>query len=126
MSPEDHLLCLDAAMATFSLHVHARISSLVGEGWYTIGPCGEEALSSAALALETGDSAALHYRHSGVQLARHLNDLTQSQPPEKMQIAFQDLLLDLHQAPLLLELLAGSVLPIQVVAKSLGRCGSSQ
>jgi pyruvate/2-oxoglutarate/acetoin dehydrogenase E1 component/TPP-dependent pyruvate/acetoin dehydrogenase alpha subunit len=71
-------LTLDASMATFSLHVHARIASLVGKGLYTIGPCGEELLSSAALSLQPEDSMALHYRHSGISIARQLNGANSS------------------------------------------------
>mmetsp|Transcript_4283 Transcript_4283/g.6144 ORF Transcript_4283/g.6144 Transcript_4283/m.6144 type:complete len:802 (+) Transcript_4283:222-2627(+) len=74
LSRAQYLLCLDAAMATFSLHVHARIASLVGSGFYTIGPCGEELLSAAALALKPEDTTALHYRHTGMSLARQLHE----------------------------------------------------
>jgi pyruvate/2-oxoglutarate/acetoin dehydrogenase E1 component/TPP-dependent pyruvate/acetoin dehydrogenase alpha subunit len=63
---------LDASMATFALHLHARIASLVGQGFYTIGPCGEELLSSAAWSFTPKDSVALHYRHVGVNIARQL------------------------------------------------------
>jgi len=65
-------LALDAAMATFCLHVESRVAALVGKGFYTIGPCGEETLSSVAHVLKQEDSAALHYRHSGINLARQL------------------------------------------------------
>lgn len=42
LSESQILLTLDAAMATFHLHVESRIASLCGQGFYTIGPCGEE------------------------------------------------------------------------------------
>jgi len=70
MSSLDYLLSLEAAIATFSLHIHARVASLVGRGFYTIGPCGEEMLSSAAMALTKNDSTALHYRHTAISMAR--------------------------------------------------------
>ena len=64
---------LDAAMVTFCVHVEARIAALVGQGFYTIGPCGEEALSSAANAFQAQDSVALHYRHLGINVSRQLS-----------------------------------------------------
>ncbi|KAL3922018.1 MAG: hypothetical protein SGILL_002436, partial [Bacillariaceae sp.] len=72
MSKDDYLLALDASMATFLLHVNARIASMVGEGFYTIGPCGEEALASVGVLFENQDSTALHYRHTAISLARQL------------------------------------------------------
>lgn len=63
---------LTAALATFLLHVEARIASLIGKGFYSIGPCGEEALSSAALCFYQEDSMALHYRHVGINICRQL------------------------------------------------------
>lgn len=64
---------LDAALATFGLHVEARIAAVMGAGFYTIGPCGEEAISAAGLCLQPNtDSLALHYRHVGVNLCRQL------------------------------------------------------
>ena len=72
MAADDILLTLDAAMATFALHVESRIAALVGKGFYTIGPCGEEMLSAIGTSLEDYDDAALHYRHLGVSLARQL------------------------------------------------------
>lgn len=78
MSKEQHLQALDAAMATFSLHVHARIASMVGHGFYTIGPCGEELLAAAAMAMKPEDSTALHYRHTAMSVARQLNEGTSS------------------------------------------------
>ena len=65
-------LCLDSSIMTFLLHVYARQASLIGHGYYTIGPCGEELLSSVALALHSNDSLALHYRHLAVSISRQL------------------------------------------------------
>jgi hypothetical protein len=58
-------------------HSQARIASLAGEGFYTIGPCGEEALLSGAHAVQDKIMLALHYRHLGVNLARqfHANNI---------------------------------------------------
>ena len=48
-------LVIDAGLATFHLHVEARIAAYCGEGFYTIGPCGEELLGAVGLVLEDGD-----------------------------------------------------------------------
>jgi 2-oxoisovalerate dehydrogenase E1 component len=72
MNNEQIRLSLDAAMVTFCLHIESRIAALVGQGFYTIGPCGEEALSSAANVFQSQDSVALHYRHLGINVARQL------------------------------------------------------
>ena len=67
------LTSLDSAMATFHLHVESRIASLCGQGFYTIGPCGEEMLSSVGFALDPRvDALALHYRHLSVSIVRQL------------------------------------------------------
>jgi 2-oxoisovalerate dehydrogenase E1 component len=71
-SKNDYRLSLEASMATFALHVNARIASSVGKGFYTIGPCGEESLSAVGILLEECDSSALHYRHTATSLARQL------------------------------------------------------
>ena len=70
MSPGDLNKCVDAALLTFALHVESRVSSALGEGFYTIGPCGEETLAGVAMALRPDDSVALHYRHLSTSLAR--------------------------------------------------------
>ena len=62
---------LQAGMATFALHVEARVASALGAGFYTIGPCGEELLAAVGLVLRSDDAAALHYRHLATQVARH-------------------------------------------------------
>ena len=48
------------------------MSSALGEGFYTIGPCGEEPLAAVAMALRPTDACALHYRHLGTSLTRGL------------------------------------------------------
>lgn len=63
---------LTAAFATFHLHVESRLTAAVGQGFYTIGPCGEEMLAPIGLLLEQTDHTALHYRHLAVQIARQL------------------------------------------------------
>jgi pyruvate/2-oxoglutarate/acetoin dehydrogenase E1 component/TPP-dependent pyruvate/acetoin dehydrogenase alpha subunit len=73
MSTEQIRRSLDAAMVTFCVHIESRIAALVGQGFYTIGPCGEEALSSAGNVFQPQDSVALHYRHLGINVARQLS-----------------------------------------------------
>lgn len=72
LSDADVRQALDASIATFLLHVESRIANHCGEGFYTIGPCGEELLSGVALALRPTDLMALHYRHLGTALMRAL------------------------------------------------------
>ena len=84
MSQDEMTLVIDAAFATFVLHVESRIAALCGEGYYTIGPCGEEMLGAAALALNVDkinntkpriceeDAVALHYRHLSINIVRQL------------------------------------------------------
>ena len=72
LSDRETALAVDAGLATFLLHVEARVAAYCGEGFYTIGPGGEEALGAAGLALAPTDGSALHYRHLATQLARQL------------------------------------------------------
>ena len=65
-------MLVDAGIATFALHTEARTASLLGEGFYTIGPCGEELMAALALSLRETDSSALHYRHVATQVMRQL------------------------------------------------------
>lgn len=65
---------IDAGMASFLLHVRSRQASYQGQGFYTIGPCGEELLGGIALALQPQDSLALHYRHLATNLVRNMHD----------------------------------------------------
>lgn len=66
---------LRAAFATFCLHAEARVAAALGEGYYTIGPCGEELLAAVGLVLDPKDPVALHYRHLATQVARHARGL---------------------------------------------------
>lgn len=72
LSAIDVTLALDAAIATFLLHVESRVANHCGEAFYTIGPCGEELLAGVGLSLQPTDATALHYRHLGTGLARAL------------------------------------------------------
>ena len=73
LTPSQMLTTLDAAMATFHLHVESRISALCGQGYYTIGPCGEEMLAPIGFAIDVeSDAIALHYRHLSVSILRQL------------------------------------------------------
>ena len=63
---------LNASLLTFCLHVEARIASSLGMGYYTIGPCGEEQLSTIGLNLRADDPSALHYRHVGPAIMRQI------------------------------------------------------
>jgi TPP-dependent pyruvate/acetoin dehydrogenase alpha subunit len=63
---------VDAGMMTFLLHVESRIASSLGQGFYTIGPCGEESLSALGLHFKESDSSALHYRHVSLSILRQL------------------------------------------------------
>eukprot|EP00053_Salpingoeca_punica_P011422 m.101829 g.101829 ORF g.101829 m.101829 type:complete len:783 (-) comp15670_c0_seq2:1623-3971(-) len=72
ISPATFLTVLDAGMATFLLHVESRISSALGEGFYTIGPCGEELQGIWGALLRPTDAVALHYRHLATQIVRQL------------------------------------------------------
>ena len=70
--PDNVRLVLRAALSTTHLHTQSRIAAYEGDGFYTIGPCGEELLAALALALRPTDPAALHYRHVGMMVARRL------------------------------------------------------
>lgn len=61
-----------AAMLTFFLHVESRVASSIGEGFYTIGPCGEELMGALGVVLRENDPLALHYRHLATNIARSL------------------------------------------------------
>lgn len=63
---------LTSGYATLALHVESRAASALGQGFYTIGPCGEEALGSVGAALRPSDASALHYRHLATQVTRQL------------------------------------------------------
>jgi 2-oxoisovalerate dehydrogenase E1 component len=73
MSASRMLVNIQAGFCTNLLHTQSRIASLLGEGFYTIGPCGEEMLSAVGANLRQTDAVALHYRHLSTQLGRQLN-----------------------------------------------------
>ncbi|GBG28072.1 Pyruvate dehydrogenase E1 component subunit beta [Hondaea fermentalgiana] len=70
LTPDMARTWLRAGFATFLLHTEARIASYLGEGFYTIGPCGEELVGVLGLLGRQNDPMALHYRHVAVQLSR--------------------------------------------------------
>jgi TPP-dependent pyruvate/acetoin dehydrogenase alpha subunit len=72
LSKEDARLVVTSSITTFMLHVEARIASTCGQGFYTIGPCGEELLSAIGLSLNPTDPSALHYRHVGAAVLKQL------------------------------------------------------
>lgn len=87
------LAALQAGMATFCLHAEARVAAACGEGFYTIGPCGEELLAAVGVVLRPDDAVALHYRHLATQLSRH-GFSTPSLDPSVDQEHMERLLLD--------------------------------
>lgn len=72
LKAEDLRLLLDAGFLTFLLHCESRVANHVGDGFYTIGPSGEELLGAVGLALRLSDPAAPHYRHLSTMLVRAL------------------------------------------------------
>eukprot|EP01060_Flectonema_neradi_P024694 TRINITY_DN3358_c3_g1_i1.p1 TRINITY_DN3358_c3_g1~~TRINITY_DN3358_c3_g1_i1.p1 ORF type:complete len:811 (+),score=186.16 TRINITY_DN3358_c3_g1_i1:62-2434(+) len=72
ISVEDAKLIMKAAVATSLVHVESRVASSFGLGFYTIGPGGEELVSSVGSILELTDGMALHYRHTAAAIARQL------------------------------------------------------
>ncbi len=71
-SKEDAMTLIRAGFASFALHCHSRVASMLSQGFYTIGPCGEELVGATGLVLRETDSACLHYRHLTTLIARHL------------------------------------------------------
>jgi 2-oxoisovalerate dehydrogenase E1 component len=55
-SQNDYLTSLKSIMMTYILNKNARIAALVGKGYYTIGPCGEENLSIIGCLLRDNNS----------------------------------------------------------------------
>ena len=91
----DNLLrVVRGGMATFLMHAEARVASALGQGFYTIGPCGEELLGSIALGLRQDDAVALHYRHLATQVVRQLDG----------DRSMEDIFLDRYGAPVILPL----------------------
>lgn len=50
------------------------MASYLGQGFYTIGPCGEELLGFSTLNMKDRDLAALHYRHVSNSVVRQMLD----------------------------------------------------
>ena len=72
MDQHDVTQAIRAGMATSLLHMESRICSSLGQGFYTIGPGGEELMAAIGLLLRPSDMVALHYRHLATQvLFRH-------------------------------------------------------
>jgi hypothetical protein len=74
MTNEELGLVTEAGLITFLLHVESRIASSVGQGFYTIGPCGEELMGALGLSMRETDPSALHYRHVAVSVLRQLKN----------------------------------------------------
>ena len=55
-------------MATQQSYCQARIAAAVGQGFYTIGPSGEELAAVMGLVMRQTDGLALHYRHVAAQV----------------------------------------------------------
>jgi len=69
-----------SSLLTLSCHVHSRVASLCGKGFYTIGPCGEEGLAPLGIesvglggASEGRDTVAWHYRHLSPAIGRAID-----------------------------------------------------
>ena len=72
LSKEDAMQIMQAAVATSLVHVESRVASSFGLGFYTIGPGGEELISSVGSILKLTDGMALHYRHTAAAVSRQL------------------------------------------------------
>jgi hypothetical protein len=72
MTPAELRRIVTAGFMTFLTHVESRTASALGQGFYTIGPCGEELTAALGLLLRDTDAMALHYRHLAAQVARQL------------------------------------------------------
>ncbi|MBN8629703.1 MAG: MFS transporter [Rhodobacterales bacterium] len=70
LSPELAVQAFRAACLTRALDRQSRAMQRAGQGFYTIGSSGHEALASVALALRPTDLAFLHYRDAAFQIAR--------------------------------------------------------
>jgi len=96
MTKEDASVVLRAGMATFAVYVETRIASAIGQGFYTIGPCGEELMGVVGALARDTDPMALHYRHLAVQMARQL-----SGPVAKGEKSLEQVMLDRARAPVI-------------------------
>ena len=84
---------VDGAFATFALHIESRVANLVGKGFYTIGPCGEELVAPVGLVLRPSDPTALHYRHLAPSIVRRLSNASATTTTSDDEI-LKDILLD--------------------------------
>ena len=70
LSPELAVQAFRAGCLTRALDRQSRAMQRAGQGFYTIGSSGHEALAAVALALRPTDMAFLHYRDAAFQIAR--------------------------------------------------------
>jgi 2-oxoisovalerate dehydrogenase E1 component len=70
LSPELAVQAFRAGCLTRALDRQSRVMQRAGQGFYTIGSSGHEAMAAVALALRPTDMAFLHYRDAAFQIAR--------------------------------------------------------
>jgi 2-oxoisovalerate dehydrogenase E1 component len=70
LSPDLAIQAFRAACLTRALDRQSRVMQRAGQGFYTIGSSGHEAMAAVALALRPNDMAFLHYRDAAFQIAR--------------------------------------------------------
>lgn len=70
MTRDDAMAAYRAACLTRALDRQSRAMQRAGQGFYTIGSSGHEAMAAVALALRPDDMAFLHYRDAAFQIAR--------------------------------------------------------
>lgn len=70
MTGEQAVTAYRAACLTRALDRQSRAMQRAGQGFYTIGSSGHEAMAAVALALRPDDMAFLHYRDAAFQIAR--------------------------------------------------------
>ena len=70
MTRDEAVAAYRAACLTRALDRQSRAMQRAGQGFYTIGSSGHEAMAAVALALRPDDMAFLHYRDAAFQIAR--------------------------------------------------------
>jgi 2-oxoisovalerate dehydrogenase E1 component len=70
MTAEQAVAAFRAGCLTRALDRQSRAMQRAGQGFYTIGSSGHEAMAAVALALRPDDMALLHYRDAAFQIAR--------------------------------------------------------
>lgn len=70
MTAQQAVAAYRAACLTRALDRQSRAMQRAGQGFYTIGSSGHEAMAAVALALRPDDMAFLHYRDAAFQIAR--------------------------------------------------------